>query len=172
MPTTVVASCYRISDISVEERLQRLEELDLSPIRLILRQEPPTGFGWSEDTVLQAEKFYRQFLHLNLIQVVQRPVPNTLADAFWHAHILDTRRYRKDCQSVFGYFLDHNPGFGARDDIEERDRAFKETMGASNTLFGQGVWSIHPRAESPSMCGSSFRTPSMCGSSVAIGSAE
>jgi hypothetical protein len=27
-------------------------------------------------------------------------------------HILDTVKYREDCKSVFGYFLDHIPSYG------------------------------------------------------------
>lgn len=155
-------------DITLEDRLQRLRNLDLAPVRLMLKQEPPTGFGWSEDTALQAEKLYRQFLQLNLMQATHRPVPNILADAFWHTHILDTQRYREDCQSVFGYFLDHNPGFGAMGDAEERDHAFRETVTAGDTLFGREVGHAHPLAGSLSICGSSIMVPSMCGSSIAL----
>ncbi len=141
---------------SVEERLQRLEKLDLASIRRMLGQAEPTGLGWSEETALEAEGLYRQFLHLNLVSAVERPVPNTLVDAFWHAHILDTHKYREDCHYVFGYFLDHNPGFGANGDADERDRAFVETEEAYKVFFGK-----HSGA---SMCGSSA---SMCGSSIA-----
>lgn len=153
-------------DLTLEDRLYRLEQLDLAPVRLMLKQEPPTGFGWSEDTALQAEKLYRQFLHLNLVRAVRRPVPCVFVDAFWHAHILDTKRYREDCESLFGYFLDHNPGFGAMGDAEERDQRFEETAAAGDALFGREVGDVHSLAESPSMCGSSVELPSMCGSSI------
>jgi hypothetical protein len=151
---------------SVEERLRRLEKLDFASIRRLLGQPAPTGFGWGEETALEAERLYRQFLHLILVEATEQPVPNTLVDAFWHAHILDTKKYREDCQNVFGYFLDHNPGFGANGDVHERDRAFAQTVEAHKILFGN--------PSDASMCGSSVysithgtQTASMCGSSVA-----
>lgn len=33
---------------------------------------------------------------------------------FWHYHILDTRAYHKDCDTVFGHYLHHFPYFGMR----------------------------------------------------------
>lgn len=39
--------------------------------------------------------------------------PTPVADAAWHAHILDTRDYAKMCQERFGAFLHHDPATGA-----------------------------------------------------------
>lgn len=36
-------------------------------------------------------------------------VPNKQIDEMWHEHILDTRKYSDDCQTVFGYYLHHTP---------------------------------------------------------------
>ena len=33
-------------------------------------------------------------------------------DTFWHYHILDTMKYARDCEQVFGYFLHHYPYLG------------------------------------------------------------
>ncbi len=30
-------------------------------------------------------------------------------DLFWHEHILDTKKYKQDCEMVFGRFLHHVP---------------------------------------------------------------
>jgi hypothetical protein len=30
-------------------------------------------------------------------------------DDLWHEHILDTQKYKEDCESVFGKFIHHNP---------------------------------------------------------------
>lgn len=154
--------------LALGDRLQRLEQLDFAPVRLMLRQAPPTGFGWSEETSLDAEKLYRQFLHLNIVGAVQRPVPCVLVDAFWHAHILDTKRYREDCESVFGYFLDHNPGFGAMGDAEERDQAFAETVAAGHAIFGDKDGQAQGPGLRAGMCGFSISEAAMCGSSVAL----
>ena len=146
-----------------------LQQLDLAPVRAMLMLEAPTGLGWDESTALEAELHYRQFLEINLMRTVERPVPSRLADQFWHAHILDTRRYREDCERVFGYFLDHAPGFGANGDEDERDRAYEETVVAGVAIFGGD----HKR--SAAMCGSSSPLisseclkPAMCGSSLPV----
>ena len=40
-------------------------------------------------------------------------------DEFWHQHILDTRKYRDDCENIFGHYMDHTPGL----DPEAQKRA-------------------------------------------------
>lgn len=57
-----------------------------------------------------AEKWYRGYLWLSYVHG-KRPVFGIVAEAdeLWHAHIVYTKRYRRDCQRVFGEFLDHNP---------------------------------------------------------------
>ncbi len=36
-------------------------------------------------------------------------------DDFWHQHILDTRKYRDDSETVFGYYMDHTPSLSPKD---------------------------------------------------------
>lgn len=59
-----------------------------------------------------AEQEYRRFLTLKCFYPSIALVPSKTVDAIWHAHILDTRAYREDCQDVFGRFIDHYPYFG------------------------------------------------------------
>ncbi|MGI5369713.1 glycine-rich domain-containing protein [Streptomyces iakyrus] len=41
-----------------------------------------------------------------------RPLsPSPLVDDFWHAFLLHTQAYREFCETKFGRFLDHQPGF-------------------------------------------------------------
>jgi hypothetical protein len=55
---------------------------------------------------------YRRFLcalaHKRQEDLISPPTPEV--DEFWHQHILDTRRYREDCERVFGRYVDHTPG--------------------------------------------------------------
>ncbi len=52
---------------------------------------------------------YRQFLQDRLDNPHQIGRPSRTADKAWHAHILHTKKYAADCQTVFGYFLHHTP---------------------------------------------------------------
>ena len=66
--------------------------------------------GISSDFSDQAEKLYRQFLHLKQIHPDRTLVGTVLIDEFWHTHLLHTRQYRADCEKLFAYYLDHEPG--------------------------------------------------------------
>ena len=86
-----------------------------------------------------AEQEYRRYLTLKLLHPKDILVPNKLVDKFWHAHILDTRSYREDCDSVFGFYLDHFPYFGiyGKDDNENLEAAFENTKANYERHFGQ-----------------------------------
>lgn len=64
---------------------------------------------WTAERFSQAVDDYREFLVLckeepNLIHEPTKDV-----DEIWHRHILNTKEYARDCQSYFGYFLNHIP---------------------------------------------------------------
>lgn len=81
---------------------------------------------------------YQRFLTLKKIYPSYSLVPNKRVDQFWHQHILDTKAYREDCDSVFGYFVDHFPYFGiyGKDDQQNLTDAFEETKGLYEQHFG------------------------------------
>jgi hypothetical protein len=115
--------------------------LDLSQVRRKLIEPEPEGKGWSEDVALEAERWYRRFLHIILKHPHVRPVPNHQIDEFWHQHILDTRAYAQDCETVFGRFLHHYPYFGLNGDAAQRDACFDETNVLYRKEFGEGCLS-------------------------------
>lgn len=85
---------------------KRIYELDLSScIRCTRRQE-----NWTAKQGREAELLYKHFLWMCYLSR-RRPVPilGRNADKVWHNHILDTPRYRKDCNAIFGGYLDHQP---------------------------------------------------------------
>jgi hypothetical protein len=116
-----------------------------------------------------AEREYRRFLTLKRLYPSMEFVPSKLVDAFWHAHILDTRSYHQDCQTVFGYYLHHYPYFGIHDEDDRQalETAFSETQRIYELHFG-----TYPSREShaarckdhschaPSEC--ACRTPGAC----------
>lgn len=66
--------------------------------------------GWSKKRIGKSEKDYREFLLLARDASKLGIVPwDDDLDTFWHQHILDTEKYKKDCDLIFGYFLHHNP---------------------------------------------------------------
>lgn len=57
-----------------------------------------------------AETALRQFFLMHLLQPkLQLHMPSRLADALWHAFILDTRRYQQFCEKAFGQVFHHIP---------------------------------------------------------------
>ena len=57
-----------------------------------------------------AETALRQFFLMHLLQPqAQLHMPSRLADALWHAFILDTRRYQQFCEKAFGQVFHHIP---------------------------------------------------------------
>lgn len=133
----------RIEQMTQEDRVEALEFLDLSQVRRKLQEDPPEGKGWTAEQSLEAEKWYRRYLFL----IVKYPngtkhVPNRQIDDFWHAHILDTKAYARDCESVFGYFLHHYPYFGLNGDAEQRDHCFEETNDLYQSEFGEDCTSM------------------------------
>ena len=85
-----------------------------------------------------AELEYRRFLQLKVLYPAVSLVPSKEIDAIWHAHILDTRAYREDCNMVFGYFLNHYPYFGinGEQDYSNLKTAFQETVNLYEKHFG------------------------------------
>ena len=47
--------------------------------------------------------------------------PTGPIDEFWHAHILDTEAYARDCNELFGEYLHHFPYFGMRGPADRAD---------------------------------------------------
>ena len=85
-----------------------------------------------------SEREYRRFLALKHLYPNAALVPSKQVDVIWHAHILDTRAYREDCETVFGRFIDHYPYFGiyGKEDHTLLQEAFTETINLYEKHFG------------------------------------
>lgn len=110
----------------------KVDMLDLEPIAFKLVY-PEDGQGWTPEKAYRLIELYRCFLVLNEIYPNISIVPSKEIDKVWHAHILDTAKYREDCQRVFGRFVDHFPYFGLRG--EEDAKNLQTTYQASRALF-------------------------------------
>lgn len=128
--------------------------LDFSMIKLKL-QDTDEGPGWSIEKCEEAEEGYRRFLALKRAYPDRDIVPNRPVDVFWHQHILDTEKYAKDCETIFGYFLHHYPYFGMQGEEDHANlcATFEETAALYAEHFS-GSWgsSVKNRAKCRTKC--------------------
>ena len=114
---------------ALESALAQVETWDFALTKRKLSE--PDYCGWSTERVNVAERDYKRFLALTKA-VGQFPiVPSKDLDRFWHEHILDTRRYERDCFALFGAFMHHNPFYGMNgleEEIEWKSAAFESNL--------------------------------------------
>jgi hypothetical protein len=144
----VVTAC---PEASTEERFCRIDVLDLEPIAYKLVHPEPGEITLSVAEADQAVALYRRFLKLCVLHPGARIVPTRQIDRVWHAHVLDTAKYRADCDHLFGHFMDHFPYAGLRGEADRRAwRAdFAQTRGLFAEHFGEEIGS----QPAPSACG-------------------
>lgn len=128
--------CQDLTEIGaeVEAALARVAKLDFSMLRQKLGQEK----GWSPEYQEEVEDLYRRFLALNIAYPDRKICPTGPIDEFWHAHILDTRAYERDCDYLFGSYLHHFPYFGMRgpEDYAALQTAFDDSRALFIRHFG------------------------------------
>lgn len=112
--------------------------LDLASIKRKLMRGKP-GAEWSRERVDAAENEYRRFLLLMKLFPNELAAPSLDVDRFWHHHIVDTAKYARDCQAVFGYFLHRCPyvGSGGEDETASRMQAGTRMRQLYREIFGQ-----------------------------------
>ncbi|HET8887349.1 MAG TPA: hypothetical protein VFQ41_00495 [Candidatus Angelobacter sp.] len=92
---------------------RHIQNLDLSSVRA----NAMTKLGWSSEKAQRVENSYKHFLYA-LAHKEENDLlspPSQEVDDFWHQHILDTRKYREDCNTVFGHYIDHTPRLSPED---------------------------------------------------------
>lgn len=131
---------------SISEELQAfLKKLKQLEIKSLARQLTRV-YGWTAKQALAAILRYLMFLCLTQLYPHHLLVPTPEVDAVWHCHILQTRKYRADCQFLFGCYLDHEPGNEPEDELEgispqsslDLDAAFAQTQALFEQHFGSG----------------------------------
>jgi hypothetical protein len=112
--------------------------LDLEPIKRKLMRGKP-GLAWPSERVEAAESEYRRFLFLTKMFPHELMAPSVDVDRFWHHHIVDTAKYSRDCEAVFGYFLHRYPylGIGDQQDEAARLHAGARMHELHREMFGQ-----------------------------------
>ncbi|MCD2166945.1 glycine-rich domain-containing protein [Comamonas koreensis] len=94
--------------------------LDAAYRKAIWRDHPYLN----DASVAQAEEALRQFFIMHwLAPRAQLQMPSRLADALWHAFILDTRRYQQFCQRAFGHMFHHLPAQASSAGVSQNQTA-------------------------------------------------
>jgi len=117
--------------------LKKLRALDLSIVAADLMHSE-NGYRWTRRQAFLAIDRYKAFLFVSYLYPEVLLVPTQEIDRVWHCHILHTRKYRQDCEMLFGYFIDHEPESESCDESssEDLDAVFAQTQ-ALLALFEQ-----------------------------------
>jgi hypothetical protein len=121
--------------VTTGERLRRIDALDLEPIVYKLMHPEPGETALSLPEADRDVGLYRCFLKLCALYPDATIVPTRQLDHVWHMHMLDTAKYRADCDEVFGRFLDHFPYAGLRG--KDDRRAWREAYAQTRRLFAE-----------------------------------
>jgi hypothetical protein len=99
--------------------VRTIADLDLSKVSINAMRR----HNWTAEETEEAEADYRRFLYLMYRYPTEIMVPWSInLDLFWHGHILDTEKYSKDCQRIFGKFIHHDPNIRLVLGMEARAR--------------------------------------------------
>jgi hypothetical protein len=120
-------------ELIVEERLSRADDVDMDPVVFKLTHPEQGEASLSLARADQDVELYRCFLKLCVLYPGRTIVPTREIDHVWHTHLLDTAKYRDDCERIFGQFLDHFPYAGLRG--EDDRRAWRDDFAQTQALF-------------------------------------
>ena len=128
------AKAMTANDEVLDEALSRAQKLDFT----LLKQKLVAEKGWTQEHCDEVEDLYRRFLALNARYFGEKICPTGPIDTFWHAHILDTRAYARDCELMFGEMLHHFPYFGMRgpEDMAALEKTFRQSVERFIVHFG------------------------------------
>jgi hypothetical protein len=102
-------------------------EFSVDMLRSAGRSAGPLG-ELSEDARKYVLERYRKFLALAKLHQGERLAPAADIDEMWHLHMLMPRAYATDCQKYFGHILDHNGGFGRKEEeLSDLKKIFERT---------------------------------------------
>lgn len=128
------------------EFMEKAGKLDFSMIKMKLtKADPNIARVWTNEGVDDAIDQYIKFMYiLHKYSSTHKTVPSLEVDEIWHHHILDTRKYRSDCEACYGKFMDHFPYFGMRgaDDFNDLNNSFLLTQELYFNEFGENMYEI------------------------------
>lgn len=148
---TLKAEMSLAAGVSEGERVARIDELDLEPVVFKLLHPEPGATKLTLSRADRAVALYRDFLKLSVLFPDAILVPTRLLDQVWHVHVLDTAKYRADCDYAFGRFVDHFPYAGLRGGADRR--AWIADFARTRQLFYEQFGADIGRQAAASACG-------------------
>src|SRR3954470_18385900 len=105
----------RLTDKPFAEIARAIRELDIESVKLRV-MDPELGHGWTRERADGVGEAYKNYLAMVAKHQDQAEdiVLSKDVDEFWHTHILQTMKYTRDCQNIFGGYLHHDPHVGQR----------------------------------------------------------
>ncbi len=128
--------------LTIEDAKAYIDAIDFSMVikKMVEHQ------GWLQDEAEAVCRLYRNFLFLNKKYSDNQHSlpPSEEIDEFWHNHILDTQNYRKDCDVIFGKYLDHYPYFGidGKTTFTNLESAFEYMQKIHIKEFGEPIYQV------------------------------
>lgn len=101
--------------------------LPIDRLHPIMKQKHPE---WTEARLQEALSEYSRFLQLCKMNPGRKISAPPDVDEVWHAHMLDSVHYVRDCDQYFGHYLHHDPCIGELD-LESADdtlNIFRQTF--------------------------------------------
>lgn len=92
--------------------LAAIPTINLSRVTPRVKRDNP---DWTAERLTAAEHEYLRFLQLCKTFPEQKISAAPDIDEVWHAHMLDSVHYVRDCNTYFGYYLHHDPCIGETD---------------------------------------------------------
>ena len=131
---------------SDSEVIETIHSIDFTWIeKKLTKSDPNISKVWSLEGVRDAVNQYRNFMFiLYKYQKKHKVVPSIEVDEIWHHHILDTRKYFLDCESVYGEYMHHFPYFGMRgnDDFIDLQDSFSSTQDLYFKHFDEYMYEV------------------------------
>jgi hypothetical protein len=112
--TSLINSMF-VDQSAIETIMAKVNTLNFVPHGYKLQKE----HGWSENKINYTINLYKEWLVLQVLYEDLSFAPSELVDEFWHIHILDTRKYLSDCNTIKGEMIHHYPYFGLTDQENE-----------------------------------------------------
>lgn len=147
-----------VAQSAIDAIWERVNSIDFTPLCFKLEKE----HGWHEEKINAALALYKQWLTLQVLYEDLSFAPSELIDEFWHVHILDTRKYMSDCNSIKGEYIHHYPYFGITEQENEEvlEKGFDLTKKLFKTHFGHS--DLGYQADNAASCGCRSGNGSSC----------
>ena len=119
-----------------------MQSLDISHVASRTQKR----MGWSNSYTTLILKEYLRYLTIAQTHPDIHLVPSELVDEIWHDHILHTKRYMADCQTLFGRYMHHLPETDPVAIAEGSKPDIKKTLELYVEVFGEAapreIWGV------------------------------